>query len=278
MRLESAVGGDAALAGATPALRRRSPRGSGCGPYAHDVLDGFDEMYRLLCEHRETLLAPRGPLSCFSEDRTRVVLRPTHDYYSCTAKAAIPNCCATRSHATSISIVCGLGFEHHPTREHLVGYEREDLWWGGALPSSRRVPRRVRSGPAAVTRLSTTSKSPGCRWSSAGSAAWERPTSCARSGSLGRARHGSHCCATSQRPGAAASGGAQAARREHAVRGGARRRGSGSSRFCALRWGHASWIGETPAGEGGSAMRALGPESLLGAVRCGALPGLDGDA
>jgi hypothetical protein len=37
-------------------------------------------MYRLLVERQAELVAPGGPLSRFSRDPVRVVLRPTHAY------------------------------------------------------------------------------------------------------------------------------------------------------------------------------------------------------
>jgi hypothetical protein len=37
-------------------------------------------MYRLLVERRAEPVAPGGPLSRFSQDPVRVVLRPTHAY------------------------------------------------------------------------------------------------------------------------------------------------------------------------------------------------------
>ncbi len=44
------------------------------------VIDGFKSMYQLLLHNRADLLDDAGPLACFSQDETRVLLRPTRTY------------------------------------------------------------------------------------------------------------------------------------------------------------------------------------------------------
>ncbi len=45
-----------------------------------EIIDGFRAMYHLLLRHRHDLLADGGPISWFSDDETRVLLRPTRTY------------------------------------------------------------------------------------------------------------------------------------------------------------------------------------------------------
>lgn len=48
--------------------------------FAADIVAGFERTYRLILNHRESLLAPDGPLALFENDDVRVVLRPTRTY------------------------------------------------------------------------------------------------------------------------------------------------------------------------------------------------------
>jgi type 2 lantibiotic biosynthesis protein LanM len=64
------------------ALNRPTLKGSSASPldYVTEIVEGFSAMYRLLAERQAELVAPGGPLSRFSQDPVRVVLRPTHAY------------------------------------------------------------------------------------------------------------------------------------------------------------------------------------------------------
>ena len=48
--------------------------------YADDLINGFRNMYRVLLQYRQELLSHDGPLTCFTEDEVRVILRPTKFY------------------------------------------------------------------------------------------------------------------------------------------------------------------------------------------------------
>ncbi|HSK46644.1 MAG TPA: type 2 lanthipeptide synthetase LanM family protein [Coriobacteriia bacterium] len=50
--------------------------------FAESLASGFAAMYRTLREHRDALIADDGPLTRFTNDETRVVLRPTAVYAS----------------------------------------------------------------------------------------------------------------------------------------------------------------------------------------------------
>jgi type 2 lantibiotic biosynthesis protein LanM len=48
--------------------------------YHPEIIDGFQQMYRFLMEHRQTLLAPNSPLTVFSDQFVRFVFRNTSTY------------------------------------------------------------------------------------------------------------------------------------------------------------------------------------------------------
>ena len=48
--------------------------------YVEEIVTGFEEMYRLLMKHRETLLSAESPLSAIKFLKSRFVLRPTITY------------------------------------------------------------------------------------------------------------------------------------------------------------------------------------------------------
>ena len=49
-------------------------------PWAEAILEGFEETYRFLLEHRRRVLADGGPLAAFAGLPTRVIPRPTNQY------------------------------------------------------------------------------------------------------------------------------------------------------------------------------------------------------
>lgn len=56
--------------------------------YQEDIVTGFEEIYRLLIEHKETLLRTETPLSKFQFSKSRFIVRPTLTY-AITAKKSI---------------------------------------------------------------------------------------------------------------------------------------------------------------------------------------------
>jgi type 2 lantibiotic biosynthesis protein LanM len=48
--------------------------------YADEICQGFENVYRILNDHRDALLGDRGPLAAFTNDEVRVVLRATQKY------------------------------------------------------------------------------------------------------------------------------------------------------------------------------------------------------
>lgn len=64
------------------ANNRPNLKGSSVNPldYVNELVEGFSAIYRLLLERRAELVSPGGPLSRFSQDPVRVVLRSTRAY------------------------------------------------------------------------------------------------------------------------------------------------------------------------------------------------------
>jgi type 2 lantibiotic biosynthesis protein LanM len=48
--------------------------------YADEIVEGFSDTYRVLCDHKEDLLAADGPIHAFRGDKIRVVVRATNRY------------------------------------------------------------------------------------------------------------------------------------------------------------------------------------------------------
>lgn len=68
-----------------------SESGTGLKDHIDDVANGFCEMYRILLECRDELLAPNSPLHDFADIRLRFVLRPTALYFSLLARSLEPD-------------------------------------------------------------------------------------------------------------------------------------------------------------------------------------------
>ena len=101
-------------------------------------------MYSMVRDHREHLLAPHGPLSVFRDDCTRVVLRPTHSYYTLYREGGHPDLLRDALDRDRHLDRLWAGVSSHPELERVVAREREDLWWGDipiftTRPSSRDI-------------------------------------------------------------------------------------------------------------------------------------------
>jgi len=58
--------------------------------YVEDIVEGFQQMYRLLIKHRLMLLAPNSPLTALANQQIRFVFRPTKIYSFISAAALNP--------------------------------------------------------------------------------------------------------------------------------------------------------------------------------------------
>ena len=64
---------------------------SSLGDFVEDIVDGFNEMYRLLLVHRDQLLEGGSPLTAFSGKRARLVFRPTALYVAVLVRSLTPD-------------------------------------------------------------------------------------------------------------------------------------------------------------------------------------------
>jgi type 2 lantibiotic biosynthesis protein LanM len=55
--------------------------------YSEELIDGFRQMYQFLMQRQETLLAPNSPITAFSRQKVRLVLRNTSIYFSVLQKS-----------------------------------------------------------------------------------------------------------------------------------------------------------------------------------------------
>ncbi len=97
--------------------------------YGDEIVDGFEQVYRLLMDHRDSLLALEGPLQAFSQDQVRLIFISTQAYAN----------------------LLNDGFHPHMMRDGLERGLLFDRLWNLARPSPRDV-RLVRSEQSALER------------------------------------------------------------------------------------------------------------------------------
>lgn len=130
-RVQRAFGGSA---------NRPSLDGRDVDPASHlpSLRAGFEAGYRTIAAHRETLLAPDGPLERFREDTARTIVRATRVYAHLLSESTHPD--VTRD-ALDRDRVLGLIFAQsadNPALRPLLALEAEDLW-SGDVPLFRSV-------------------------------------------------------------------------------------------------------------------------------------------
>jgi lantibiotic modifying enzyme len=97
------------------------------GEYASVLEDGFTDMYRLLLNHREELLAPDGPLPLRANGMTRVILRDTQFYSDVLDQTYHPDLLrdtADREHYLGQTLEAVLGIAGE---ERIIDSERRQL-------------------------------------------------------------------------------------------------------------------------------------------------------
>jgi type 2 lantibiotic biosynthesis protein LanM len=94
------------------------------------IASGFARLYQLLMEHRAELLAPIGPLSWFTNDEIRAIVRPTRTYAVLLYESFHPDFLRQ-------ALDRDLFFDHlwgpatrFPALERVISAECEDLWRG----------------------------------------------------------------------------------------------------------------------------------------------------
>jgi type 2 lantibiotic biosynthesis protein LanM len=95
--------------------------------YLDALADGFTAVYRLLCRHRDELLAGGGPLSWFAADETRYITRPTLAYAVLLQHGYHPDRLRARKDRDALLDRLGAVAVRFPRMARLLAAERADL-------------------------------------------------------------------------------------------------------------------------------------------------------
>lgn len=98
--------------------------------YAELIARGFTNLYSLLLQHRDELLAENGPLASFAEDTVRVIVRATRTYAMLLSESFHPDVLRNALDRDRLLDRLWLAVEHLPHLAKLIPAEREDLLKG----------------------------------------------------------------------------------------------------------------------------------------------------
>jgi type 2 lantibiotic biosynthesis protein LanM len=134
--------------------------------HADAIVGGFTRVYRLLADHRETLLAADGPLAAFHADEVRILLRATQVYSTLLQESYHPNLLRNALDRDRFLDRLWMAVENFPYLQRVLPWERNEMQEGDiplfvTRPASRdlwsgtgeRIPEFfVRSGWELVER------------------------------------------------------------------------------------------------------------------------------
>jgi type 2 lantibiotic biosynthesis protein LanM len=98
--------------------------------YAEEITTGFCQVYRLLMNHRDELLANNGLLANFAGDTIRVIVRATRTYAMLLSESFHPDVLRNALERDRLLDRLWLAVEHLPHLTRLIPGELEDLWKG----------------------------------------------------------------------------------------------------------------------------------------------------
>lgn len=98
--------------------------------YAEAIANGFANMYYLLLQHREELLAENGPIAKFAGDTVRVIVRATQTYTTLLTESFHPDVLRNALERDRLLDRLWLAVEHLPHLAKLIPAECEDLLKG----------------------------------------------------------------------------------------------------------------------------------------------------
>ncbi|HET6842380.1 MAG TPA: type 2 lanthipeptide synthetase LanM family protein [Candidatus Angelobacter sp.] len=112
--------------------------------YGDAIVAGFVAIYDLLLKYRDALLSPDGPIARFSNDRVRVLLRPTEVYSVLLWESLHPDVLRDALERDRLFDHLWMNVEDCPYLERVIAAERHDLLVGDVpifttLPSTRTV-------------------------------------------------------------------------------------------------------------------------------------------
>lgn len=95
--------------------------------YAEAITTGFTQIYQLLCQYREELLAEPSPLTPFANDTIRVIVRATRTYGLLLLESFHPDVLRNALDRDRLLDRLWLAVEHSPYLAQLIPFEQEDL-------------------------------------------------------------------------------------------------------------------------------------------------------
>lgn len=98
--------------------------------YADAVAAGFTNVYRLLSQHRQALLAEGGPVTRFAGDEVRVILRPTTTYCVLMRESFHPDILRDALDRDRLFDRLWVKVEEIPCLAQVIRAEREEMWRG----------------------------------------------------------------------------------------------------------------------------------------------------
>jgi len=98
--------------------------------HAEAVISGFASTYELLLKNRDDLLANNGPLTRFTDDEVRVIIRPTRIYAKILENSYHPDMLRDALDRERLFDRLWVGIEDYPSLATTIPAEREDLYNG----------------------------------------------------------------------------------------------------------------------------------------------------
>ncbi|MGI0493748.1 type 2 lanthipeptide synthetase LanM family protein [Alkalinema pantanalense CENA528] len=95
--------------------------------YADAITTGFTQIYQLLCQYRQELLAESSPLQQFADDTIRVIVRATRTYGLLLMESSHPDVLRNALDRDRLLDRLWLAVEHSPYLAKLISFEQADL-------------------------------------------------------------------------------------------------------------------------------------------------------
>ncbi|MBS3030687.1 MAG: type 2 lantipeptide synthetase LanM (plasmid) [Dolichospermum sp. DET50] len=98
--------------------------------YQDAIIQGFTNVYELLLNSREELLAKSGILTCFESDEIRVILRPTQTYSLLLQESFHPHVLGNALERDRLFDKLWIDVQNRPFLVKVITSEQGDLWQG----------------------------------------------------------------------------------------------------------------------------------------------------
>lgn len=119
--------------------------------YTAEILGGFERTYRLLLDHRDQLLDPRGPLVEFEQQEVRVLLRSTAVYSLMLRESFHPDYLRDGLDRERFLDKLWVQVPQRPSLRRVISLEKADLWRGDIpMFTASANSRSIRAGDGEV--------------------------------------------------------------------------------------------------------------------------------